>query len=206
MTLPKSALLASVMMLLPTLAAAQDCSITVTSWGGNYQATYEAVIPAFEEANNCKVELVTGTSQDFIVRAQLGQVDVLTAPILHTMGAQVEGILMELTEKDVPNLANLYDKARHSPYIVWANVGDYGLVYNSNHVTGDVSTWDALWDPAYRNRVVLAVRKRSSARFWRSSRPRAHGGSFEEHRSRASEACRSREQWQRPCPDRFETN
>ncbi|MBX3598579.1 MAG: extracellular solute-binding protein [Rhizobiaceae bacterium] len=158
---------------------AQECSINVSTWGGNYQRTYESIIPEFEKLHNCKVNLVIGVSQDFVVKARAGEVDVMTNTMIHTTAAEQDGLLLKLDEKLIPNLASLYDNARHSPNIVWANVGDYALVYNSKYVTEEPTTWDVLWDEKYRNRVGMWSIESQAAALLAVQQANAHGGSFE---------------------------
>lgn len=166
-----------------TLAAspvfAQDCTVRVSTWGGNYQKTYETIAPEFEKQYNCKVEFVIGVSQDFVVKARAGEVDVMTNTMVHSIAAEQEGLLMELDPAVIPNLANLYEAARYSKSIVWANVGDYALVYNSKYVTETPDTWDVMWDDKYRNRVGMWTIESQAAALIAVQQAVAHGGSFE---------------------------
>ena len=170
---------AGVLALASSPVFSQECSISVSTWGGNYQRTYESIIPEFEKQYNCKVNLVVGVSQDFVVKARAGEVDVMTNTMIHTTAAQQEGMLLELDPSVIPNLADLYDNARHSPHIVWANVGDYALVYNSKYVTEEPDTWDVMWDEKYRNRVAMWSIESQAAALIAVQQAVAHGGSFE---------------------------
>jgi putative spermidine/putrescine transport system substrate-binding protein len=169
---------AGILTLVSTAVFAQECSINVTTWGGNYQRTYEAIIPEFEKQNQCKVRLVVGVSQDFVVKARAGEVDVMTNTMIHTTAAEQDGLLLKLDPKLIPNLANVYDKARHSPSIVWANVGDYALVYNSKHVTETPDSWDVMWDKKYRNRVAMWTIESQVSALLAVQQADKHGGSF----------------------------
>lgn len=173
------AICAGVLALASSPVFSQECSISVSTWGGNYQRTYESIIPEFEKQYNCKVNLVVGVSQDFVVKARAGEVDVMTNTMIHTTAAQQEGMLLKLDPSVIPNLADLYDNARHSPHIVWANVGDYALVYNSKYVTEEPDTWDVMWDKKYRNRVAMWSIESQAAALIAVQQAVAHGGSFE---------------------------
>lgn len=137
----------------PSLAA--DCKLRVTTWGGSYQKTYEAIAAKFEEAHNCTIEWVVGASPDHLVKARLGQVDVATNTLLNSIAGEKEGLWMELDKAKIPNLANVYSNAVFSPYTVFANVGDYVLAYNSDKVKEAPTSWDELWKPDYKNHVVI---------------------------------------------------
>ncbi|WP_234837059.1 hypothetical protein [Sinorhizobium meliloti] len=111
------------------MAVAEDCALRVTTWGGSYQATYQAVAQKFEEEHNCRIEWVVGASPDHLIKARLGQVDVVTNTLLNSIAGEKEGLWQKLDPAKIPNMANLYPNAVHSPYTVFANVGDYVLAY-----------------------------------------------------------------------------
>ncbi|KAB0267216.1 ABC transporter substrate-binding protein [Microvirga brassicacearum] len=147
--------LAITLFALSSPLAAQECAVRVTTWGGSYQKTYEAVAAEFEKAHNCKVQWVVGSSPDHLVKSRLGQVDVATNTLLNSIAGEKEGLWAKLDPAQVPNMANLYPNAIYSPYTVFANVGDYVLAYNSDKVTEEPKSWDVLWDPKYKNHVVI---------------------------------------------------
>lgn len=146
--------ISSIFIALGATATADDV-LRVTTWGGNYQKSYEFTVGDFEKQNNCKVEWVVGSSADFVVKARMAQVDVVTTDLTNSIMGENEGLWLKLDESKVTNMKNLYDNAKYSPFTVFTNVGDYAMVYNSNHVKKAPESWDALWDPAYKNRVAI---------------------------------------------------
>ncbi len=74
-----------------------------------------------------------------------------------------EGMLEELDFSNIPNYANIADTFKGDawnydpdhkysvPYL-WGTVG---IVYNSEYVFGDVSTWNALWNEEYKNKILM---------------------------------------------------
>ncbi|MGS1097750.1 extracellular solute-binding protein [Aquamicrobium terrae] len=138
-----------------TSSALADCKLRVTTWGGSYQKTYQAVAAKFEEEHNCTIEWVVGASPDHLVKSRLGQVDVATNTLLNSIAGEKEGLWMELDKAKIPNMANLYDNAVFSPYTIFANVGDYVLAYNTDKVKEAPTSWDELWKPDYKNHVVI---------------------------------------------------
>lgn len=148
-------LLAGTLGALTSPALAQECKLRVTTWGGSYQKTYESVAAGFEKAHNCKIEWVVGASPDHLVKARLGQVDVATNTLLNSIAGEKEGLWLALDKAKIPNMANLYPNAVHSPYTVFVNVGDYVLAYNADKVKAAPASWDELWKPDYKNHVVI---------------------------------------------------
>ncbi len=74
-----------------------------------------------------------------------------------------EGMLEELNFANIPNYANIDDnfkgdawnydpEHKYSVPYLWGTVG---IVYNSKYVTGDVSTWDILWNEDYKNKILM---------------------------------------------------
>ena len=135
--------------------AAESNVIRVTTWGGSYKATYEKVVPLFEKEYDAKVEWHVGSNQSFMVQARMGQVDVVTNTILQSTEGEMEGLWAELDPKKISNMANLFKVAKHSKYTIYANVGPYNLIYNSKQIKTPPTSWDDLWNPAYKNRVIL---------------------------------------------------
>lgn len=146
---------AAILMSLPGVAVAEDCVLRVTTWGGSYQATYQAVAEKFEQENNCHIEWVVGASPDHLIKARLGQVDVATNTLLNSIAGEKEGLWQKLDPEKIPNIANLYPNAIHSPYTVYANVGDYILAYNKDNISSPPESWDELWKPDYKGHVVI---------------------------------------------------
>ncbi|MCR8548896.1 extracellular solute-binding protein [Salipiger sp. P9] len=137
------------------IAAAQDCTLRVTTWGGSYQATYESVAEAFEAEHDCTIQWVVGSSPDHLIKSRLGQVDVTTNTLLNSIAGEKEGLWLELDAAQIPNMVNLYENAVYSPYTIFANVGDYVLAYNTDHIAEAPESWDALWNPDYKNHVLI---------------------------------------------------
>lgn len=136
-------------------ASAQECMLRVTTWGGSYQATYESVAEAFEKEYNCRIEWVVGSSPDHLIKARLGQVDVVTNTLLNSIAGEKEGLWAPLDPAKIPNMANLYENAVYSDYTIFANVGDYVLAYNTDLVSEPPTSWDDLWKDDYANSVVI---------------------------------------------------
>ena len=147
-------ILFSLFLILGSEVIAQEV-LRVTTWGGQYNKSYDETIGIFEKENNCKVEWVIGDCPSFNIKARLNQVDVVTTDLGHSIAGENEGLWAELDPTKIPNMAHLYDIAKYSQYTVFANVGDFVLAYNSKYIKTTPTSWNELWDPAYKNRVAL---------------------------------------------------
>ena len=141
-------------LLLNTQALAQTI-LRVSTWGGAYQQCYEADINEFEKENNVRVEWVLGDDMSVNVRARLGELDVVTTDLVNSLMGEREGLWAVLDETKIPNMANLVDIAKYSKYTIFSNASDIGLAYNSKYVDPTPTSWDVMWDPAYKNRVAI---------------------------------------------------
>jgi len=138
-----------------TFAGAGEACVRVTTWGGNYQATYQEVAKKFEQEHGCKITWVVGSSPDHLIKSRLGQVDVATNTLLNSIAGEREGLWQELEMENIPNLKYLYDNAAYSPYTIFVNVGDYVLVYNKEKIDPAPTSWNDLWHPNYKQRAVI---------------------------------------------------
>jgi len=128
--------------------------VRVTTWGGSYKNTYEKVAPIFEKENNAKIEWHVGTNESFMVKARQGQVDVVTNTILQSVEGEMDALWADLDPAKIPNMANLFKVANYSKHTIFTNVGPYNLIYNDEKVKTP-PTWEDMWNPAYKNRVIL---------------------------------------------------
>ncbi|KAB0267231.1 extracellular solute-binding protein [Microvirga brassicacearum] len=154
--------------------------LRVTTWSGSYRETYESLVTEFESIHDCKVQWVVGSSADHLTNSRLGYVDVATNTLLNSIAGEKEDLWEPLDATQVPNMKNLYPNAIHSPYTIFANVGDYVLVYDSTHVTDGPTSWDALWDPRYKNRVVILGLDQSSSLSLAVLQSQKAGGSIDD--------------------------
>lgn len=72
-----------------------------------------------------------------------------------------QGLLEPLDASQIPNLSNVDEKFRSLPfdpgnkYTVPYQWGTVGMVVNTEKVTKPVTSWNELWNPAYKGRVVM---------------------------------------------------
>ena len=143
------------LFLMLNVQAATKTILKVSTWGGLYQQCYSETIDRFEKEYDVEVEWVLGAMASWMVMARGGGLDVVTTNLLNSLVGENEGLWAELDETKIPNMANLLEQANYSKYTVFANIGDYVIAYNSKYVDPAPTSWNDLWDPAYKNRVVL---------------------------------------------------
>lgn len=156
---------------LPTAApaAVQDRTMVVGLWTGTLaQAIRERVVPEFERDHGVKVTVEEGISADHVdtVRAEAGNpqhtligVDDLFVPEL-----RVANLIARLTPDEVPNMKDVYPEyVLDDGWGLGVGVSWNTLFYNTEKVSGPITSYAAMWDPAYRGRLVLQSPRAGSA-------------------------------------------
>jgi putative spermidine/putrescine transport system substrate-binding protein len=133
----------------------------VATWGGAYENTLKEVSPSFEREFNCKVITVgKPSSEDILVVAREGEVDIVHFDIGTAMRAEKEGLLLDLDPSLIPNFNDLYDIAKLTSKSVVSNVGAYVLCWNAKFIGPgtpypEPTSWLDLWKPEYSGKVVM---------------------------------------------------
>lgn len=143
----------NIMLLMPS--AAEPITLRVTTWGGNYRDVYAMAVDKFEKENNCKIEWVIGQNPEFIVKARNNQVDVVTVNYKFALQGEEEGLWLKLDPEIITNMKDLHKRAIRSDYILWKDIGESFLLYNSNYIKEEPTSWLDLWKPEYKDRVIL---------------------------------------------------
>ena len=142
-------------------ALAQE--ITINSFGGAYEDAHRScVIDPFTAETGAKVNIVTAYSADAFSQLR-AQKDAPQYDVIHFSGGQEivaasEGLIVPITEEQVPALADLYDFAKsgvtkgEGPAYQIAAVG---LVYATDKVPSEPTKWADLLNPEYAEHLVL---------------------------------------------------
>ncbi|MBQ8506485.1 MAG: spermidine/putrescine ABC transporter substrate-binding protein [Clostridia bacterium] len=141
--------------------AAPTQSITVFNW---YDYIDPAAIDMFEEETGIEVKYVNFTTNEEMytkVEAGAGTYDVLF-PSEYMIERLINAdLLAELDLSKVPNYANVlenlknpsYDpENKHSVPYMW---GTLGILYNTEMVSEEITSWDALFDERYAGNVIM---------------------------------------------------
>ena len=142
-------------------AAGDKQVLNLFSWADNFDPE---VIAEFEKQNNCKVNYdVFANNEELLAKIQAGgaQYD-LIQPSDYMVATMLKlNLLEELDLDKIPNAKNIvsslkapvYDPTgKHSLVYTW---GITGIVYNKNFIKETPTSWEDLWNPDYKGRVIL---------------------------------------------------
>lgn len=144
-------------------AAARD-QLVINSFGGAYEAAHKKlVIDAFAKKYDVDVKIVTAYSADALAQLRAQKAAPQYDVILFSGGQEVvaarEGLIAPMTLADLPeNGKDLYPFAAaglasgQGPVM---SVAAIGLLYNTEKVKPAPTKWADLWNPAYKDHVVL---------------------------------------------------
>lgn len=153
------------LLALPSLrpASAQERTITFAGYSGIFQENYQAaVIDPFLRANpGIKVNYyaMPNSAQTLgTLRAQRGgpQVDVAIFDVTIAKVASDEGLMEAITPAEMPVVEDLAPAARIAGVNAFGVTFDsLALLYAPQVVTPAPTSWNALFEPAYRGKVAL---------------------------------------------------
>jgi putative spermidine/putrescine transport system substrate-binding protein len=158
--------------------------LTVIVYGGSFEAGWKkAVIEPFEKANpDIKVKIATGLTQQTIamMRAQKDDVkiDVIMMDEVGAAQGKAEGLYEPLVASKVPNIEKLYPQFRieGDAYTKFMYVAQ-ALVWDKNIVKTKPDSWMAMWDPAYKGKIVVPDIATSHGSFFLLTAADMNGGS-----------------------------
>ncbi|MDL2206612.1 spermidine/putrescine ABC transporter substrate-binding protein [Eubacteriales bacterium OttesenSCG-928-N13] len=146
---------------LPMFAQAADTSITVFNW---YDYIDESVIKMFEEETGIQVKYANFTTNEEMyakLNAGAGSYDVIF-PSDYIIERMIrEDGLEPLNFDNMPNARGVIDwmqKPSYDPtgeYSVAYMWGTVGILYNTEYVDGEITSWQTMFDPAYKKDVFM---------------------------------------------------
>jgi len=135
--------------------------LNIYSWADNFDPE---VIADFEQKFNVKVNYdVYGSNEEMLAKIQAGASGYdLIQPSDYMVATMIElGLLEEINKDNIPNLKNIVSSfqtppfdpgSKHSIIYTW---GITGIAYNKNYVKEQPTSWNDLWNEAYKGRVIL---------------------------------------------------
>ncbi len=133
----------------------------VYNWG---EYMDESINEQFEEETGIKVVYKVydnNESMYAVLKNSPGVYDVVF-PSDYMVGRLIaEGMLEEINFDNVPNFEHIMDSFKNleydpeNRYSVPYTWGTVGLLYNTQYVTETPTSWDALWDSAYRGKSLM---------------------------------------------------
>ncbi|MBC5579906.1 spermidine/putrescine ABC transporter substrate-binding protein [Anaerofilum sp. BX8] len=145
----------------------QDITLNVYNWGLYISDGSDGgmdINKEFEELTGIKVNYTTyDTNESMYAKIKSGGADYdVVVPSDYMIGKMIkEGLLAELDFSNIPNMSLIgsqYKGRDYDPndaYCVPYTWGVVGLIYNTTMVNGEIDSWDALWDPAYKGNVLM---------------------------------------------------
>ena len=157
----------------PGIVRAQSKTIVTTLFGGIYEERYRKhVLAPFEQKHNVKFVIKYGSPNEWLTSAMVNkdnpEIDLpfLSLP-LAMKAITIPGIFIDLTPAMIPNLKdvapNFYDV--YDKKAVGFNYIDSALMYRTDKVSQPPASWKDLWDPRFKNQLLM---------------PDVSGGSFHE--------------------------
>ncbi len=142
--------------------------VNVCSWG---EYIDENLIYQFEEETGIKVNYSTAESNEALYSLlSMGGADYDVVVPSDYMISQLieEGLLAELNYENIPNFSQIDDRFKNlsydpeNKYTVPYTWGTLGIIYNSTMVNGPITSWSAMFDPAYSNNVLMIRNSRDA--------------------------------------------
>ncbi|WP_269584501.1 extracellular solute-binding protein [Roseibium sp. Sym1] len=143
----------------PAIVRAQTKEMIVGCAGGHVGWMEKAVLPLFEAKYDCKV-ILEGTKSSVNLEKMRSNKDkpylsvvMMDDPVL--IQAVEEQLIEKLDPSSIGNLGAIKDNAIHMDGM-WANYQQpwCGVAFNTGSVE-EVPSWEALWDPAYKGKVII---------------------------------------------------
>jgi len=141
--------------------SAEEKVLNIYSWADNFDPE---VIKDFEQKYNVKVNYdVYSSNEELLAKLQAGgaQYD-LIQPSDYMVATMIQlGLLEELNKEKLPNLQNVISTFQTPPfdpgnkYSIVYTWGVTGIAYNKKYVKEKITSWNDLWNPKYKGKVIL---------------------------------------------------
>jgi putative spermidine/putrescine transport system substrate-binding protein len=125
--------------------------------GGSWKEWVEKTFTApFGTANEVEILWKIGLGQEPLVMAQQArpQWDLIHTGQMRAGQLGAMGLYQPLAEDKMPNLAKIHPSFRY-PYLAGKCHTPYGLCVNTSKITREITSWEDLWDPAFKGRVAF---------------------------------------------------
>ena len=147
---------------LPRAGNAQANSLVSTVFGGVYEREYrKAIVDPFEKKFGIKVMLKLGAPAEWLTNAMVNrrrpEIDLLLLPYPDSIKAVVDDLGMDLSVKDIPNIADLYPiwYDQYNRQAVGLDYVSYGIGYRTDLVNKVPKSWKDIWSPEYAGKLVV---------------------------------------------------
>lgn len=157
------------LLALPTVASAdhsEKTQLTFFMWAGANQGVVPTeVIEAYTKKHpKVKIDIIESNNTITYPKMVAARRVTPDRPLVHcgffNVDSMTKGDIDEMWEtlnpQNIPNMANVFERfLRPDNRGVGYQMVAIGLIYNKDKVKTPPTSWSALWDPAYRGRVVM---------------------------------------------------
>jgi putative spermidine/putrescine transport system substrate-binding protein len=136
-------------------------ALVVSTFGLSEDIVKQDIMAPFEKANDAKITLEVGNSADRFTKLKNNPnagVDVIELAQNNSTEGNQDDMFLEITEADVPNLANLTDSAKEvfeSGSGVPIAVNSIGIVYDKEKVGHEITSWEDLWSEDLKGQISI---------------------------------------------------
>lgn len=136
-------------------------TLNIYSWADNFD---EEVLKDFEKQFNVKINYDNfANNEDLLAKIKVGGGGYdLIQPSDYMVATMIKQDLLEPLNKDnIPNWTNISDTYKNpsfdpdNKYSVVYTSGVTGIAYNKKYVKEEITSWADLWNPAYKDKVIL---------------------------------------------------
>lgn len=146
-------------------------SITVTWFtGAQLDVFKKEVAEPFEKEFDCQVLVETGVATEFVAKLRAERSNprhtVVELNEFHLNIARRERLLERLPSDVISNLKNVYPEyIREDGHGVGVSLNFISIGYHTKRVAPPPDSWNILWDPKYRGKVIIPGRAHSASNF-----------------------------------------
>ncbi|SDG58225.1 spermidine/putrescine transport system substrate-binding protein [Fontibacillus panacisegetis] len=156
-------LVLAVMMVLAVLSGCGSSkeTLNIYSWADNFDAD---VLADFEKQYDVKINYdVFANNEDLLakIKAGGGGYD-LIQPSDYMVATMIkQDLLAPLNKDNIPNFTNIADTYKNpsfdpdNKYSIVYTSGVTGIAYNTKYVKDEIDSWEDLWNPEYKGKVLL---------------------------------------------------
>ena len=146
----------------PRIAGAQSKRVVSTIFGGKFEEIYrKAVIAPFTKKTGVDVVLKYGNGSQWLTSAIVNkdnpEIDLLWLAYPESVRAIAEGLCMELSPAEIPNLKDVapvwYDGYRKQG--VGFDYAAFGIAYRTDMVKDPPTSWSDLWKPEFKGKLSI---------------------------------------------------
>src|SRR5699024_794830 len=133
----------------------------VSTFGLSEDIVKKDVIVPFEKENDANVTLEVGNSSDRFTKLKnnpKANIDVIELSQNHSVEGNSEEMFLKVTEKEVPNIAQLTDGAKEvfaAGAGVPFTINSIGIIYNEKETGKEIKDWSDLWDKDLKGKISI---------------------------------------------------